>query len=344
MSDIQSWCEEKRSAYLYSIIERYETDATKKKLFHELAASAEKQAGMWKVELAKSNKVVPKKYKPDARTRLVGLLLRCFSVRQLRFILSAMKVRGMSVYDSILINSHVLSHGAHAEQRHKGMSAAGNLRAAVFGVNDGLVSNMSLLLGLAGGSADPHIMMLSGIAGLLAGSCSMAAGEYISMRSQREFFEYQIALEREELELYPEEEAAELACIYQARGLPKAEAKALAERMISNPEKALSTLAREELGLNPEDLGSPLGAAFSSFVAFALGAAVPLAPFLFGGSEFYIMTSIFLTAGSLFLIGVVLSLFTNCNAFISGLRMLTVGTLAGCVTFSIGRLIGTGLA
>lgn len=345
MHHLKNWAEEKSSAYLYLIVARQEADATKKKLFQDLAKVAEKQASMWAAEVKKAGDKLPKKYQPDFRTRVVGLLLRYFNIQQLRFILSAMKVRGMSVYgDTLTGHKHAFAPGvSKLENRHKGLNTAGNLRAAVFGVNDGLVSNMSLLLGVVGGGADPHLIILSGVAGLLAGSCSMASGEYVSMRSQREFFEYQIALEKEELDLYPEEEAAELAYIYQARGLPKKEAKELAERMINNPEKALDTLAREELGLNPNELGSPTGAALSSFFAFSLGALIPLLPFLFGNGYWNLIISISLTAFTLFGIGAVLSLFTNLSAILGGLRMLVIGAAAGGLTYFIGRLVGVTL-
>ncbi len=343
MDYLKNWLEEKGSAHLYLIVANQEKDATKKKLFQDLAAAAEKQASMWEKELKKVGHKLPVLYRPGLRTRLVGLLLTYFSIQQLRYILAAMKVRGMSVYDEHSLNHTPMPGSAKLEKRHQGLSTAGNLRAAVFGVNDGLVSNMSLLLGIVGGGGNLHIIILSGIAGLLAGASSMAAGEYVSMRSQREFFEYQIALEKEELELYPEEEAAELTCIYQARGLPRKEAKELAEHLINNPKRALDTLAREELGLNPQDLGSPIGAAFSSFFSFAFGAIIPLLPFLFGNNSWNVMLSISLTAFTLFIIGATLSLFTNLSALFGGLRMLTIGGVAGCLTYLIGRLVGVSL-
>ncbi len=162
------------------------------------------------------------------------------------------------------------------------LSGGGNLRAAVFGVNDGLISNASLILGVAGANADAATILLTGVAGLVAGAFSMAAGEYVSVRSQREMYEYQIGLERDELAEYPDEEAHELALIYEARGMGSAEALRMATQIIADPERALDTLAREELGLNPEDLGSPWGAALFSFISFALGSAIPLLPFFFG--------------------------------------------------------------
>ena len=155
----------------------------------------------------------------------------------------------------------------------------------MFGVNDGLVSNAALIYGVAGAAQEPSIILLTGVAGLLAGAFSMAAGEYVSVRSQREMFEYQIGLERDELETYPDEEAAELALIYAAKGMDPAEARRLADTLMQDPERALDTLAREELGLNPDELGSPWVAAISSFAAFTAGAALPLLPFLFGHGQ-----------------------------------------------------------
>ncbi len=337
MPILKNWQEEKRSAYLYQKVAKREADPIRKKLFFDLAASAEKQAAIWEKKLKESRKDQPLPvYKPDFRTRFVSELIALFGVNSIRFILSAMKVRGMSVYSAPQTGTKAAT--AHLETRHKGLNTAGNFRAAVFGVNDGLVSNMSLLLGVMGANANQHFILLSGIAGLLAGACSMASGEYISMRSQREFFEYQIALEKEELELYPEEEASELAFIYQARGVPSEEAKKMAHLIISDPNRALDTLAREELGLNPNELGSPVGAAIASFVSFAGGAFVPLLPFFIGAGEKSLYYSVGLTALALFVIGGLLSLFTNRSALLSSLRMLLIGGFAGVVTFLIGKI------
>jgi VIT1/CCC1 family predicted Fe2+/Mn2+ transporter len=196
---------------------------------------------------------------------------------------------------------------------------------------------------VAGAAASSQTLLLTGVAGLLAGAFSMAAGEYISMRSQREMFEHQIGLEREELEQYPQEEAAELALIYAAKGIPLAEAKKLADTLIADPVRALDTLAREELGLNPDELGSPWGAALSSFVAFAIGAAVPLAPFLFTSGTPALLWSIALTVTALFGVGATLSLFTGRHALYGGLRMLLIGSAAGGATYLIGQWMGVNL-
>jgi VIT1/CCC1 family predicted Fe2+/Mn2+ transporter len=224
------------------------------------------------------------------------------------------------------------------------MSSSGSFRAAVFGVNDGLVSNASLMLGMAGAALDNRIILLSGVAGLLAGAASMGAGEYISMRSQREMFEHQIALEQQELNTYPEEEAEELALIYAARGIAAEDARRLADTLISDPTRALDTLAREELGLNPQELGSAWNAALASFTAFALGAAVPVLPFLWRGAAHSLQISIGLTLVTLFVTGAIASLFTGRSSWWSGLRMALIGGLAAGVTFLVGRLFGVALS
>jgi VIT1/CCC1 family predicted Fe2+/Mn2+ transporter len=256
--------------------------------------------------------------------------------------LAAMKIRGLSVYDGPRSGAGHLMPTSVAEvgARHRGFGG-GNLRAAVFGVNDGLVSNTSLILGVAGAGASAEFVITTGIAGLLAGALSMAAGEYVSVRSQREMFEYQIGLERDELKEYPEEEAEELALIYQARGMELEQARGLTLDLVKNEEAALDALAREELGLNPDDLGSPWGAASFSFVAFSIGALLPLSPFLFAPGGGAPIVAVALIAGvALFGVGAALSLFTGRGALRGGLRMVLIGGGAGVVSWLIGRLIG----
>src|SRR5438067_1035720 len=271
MNPLESWTEEQRSAYLYRACATAEAGTVRAELFRRLAGEAEAQAAIWRAQLTAKGHPAPAPFLPDARTRLVAWLVGRFGPRRLRGILAAMKVRGMAVYGvaSAREPGHVPPVIGGIELRHRGLGGGGNLRAAVFGVNDGLVSNASLILGVAGATTDPHTVVLSGIAGMAAGAFAMAAGEYVSVQSQRELYEHQIALERDELKQYPEAEAQELALIYAAKGLPKREAGRLAQRMVADPEHALDTLAREELGLNPDELGSPLGAAASSFVSFA---------------------------------------------------------------------------
>ena len=216
----------------------------------------------------------------------------------------------------------------------------GTLRAAIFGINDGLVSNLSLVMGVAGAAAANDIIVLSGVAGLLAGAFSMAAGEYVSMQSQRELFERQIAIEREEMRVMPDTEEAELAAIYRGKGLSAVDARTLAERLMEDPEAALDTKVREELGLDPDELGSAWGAAGSSFVSFAVGAAVPLVPFLLTRGSPAIVTALAVAFTALFLVGAGVSLLTGRSAVFSGLRQVAIGALAAAVTFAVGSFIG----
>jgi VIT1/CCC1 family predicted Fe2+/Mn2+ transporter len=335
------WFDELRSAYLYRVIAEVERASPRSGLFLELAREAEGQAAIWakKAGLASLPAFVP-----DLRTRIVAGLLRRYGPRAMRGILAAMKVRGLSVYSHAAPGHPAPTSVEEIGQRHRGVGGGGNLRAAVFGINDGLVSNLSLILGVAGASSNAGFILLSGIAGLLAGAFSMAAGEYVSVRSQREMYEHQIGLEEAELAEYPAEEAEELALIYAARGMNREDALALARRTIADPRQALDTLAREELGLNPEELGSPWGAALSSFFSFGAGALVPLLPFLFARAEGALIAAIAVTGVALFGVGAMISLFTGRSAVRDGLRMLAIGGGAGAVTYLVGTLLGVSLA
>ncbi len=334
-----SWFDEKQSAWLYRQAARAESDARISQLFTALAAAADEQAAVW-------SKTGAGDFVPGPRARLVAALMRYIPPRRMRSILAAMKLRGLSAYSvgAMSAGGHVMPTTlAEVGLSHRGL-AGGNLRAAVFGVNDGLVSNVCLIMGVAG-AAGPQWVLTSGIAGLLAGALSMAAGEYVSMRSQREMYQHQIGLERAELDEYPHEEAEELALIYQARGMELSRAREFATELMRDPKHALDVLSREELGLNPDDLGSPWGAALFSFVAFALGASVPLLPFLLGAtSQAALLMSAAATGVALFAVGMALSLFTGHNAVLGGLRMLLIGGAAGVVTYAIGQGLGAALA
>jgi vacuolar iron transporter family protein len=341
VSGLESWREEKQSAWLYRALADCEPDARIVTLFGALANAAEGQADKW---LAISG-VEPPAFTPSARARITAVLARWLGPRRIRPVLVAMKVRGVSAYDSRSATpGHLMPTSvSQVGMRHKGYGG-GNLRAAVFGVNDGLVSNASLMMGVAGAGAGAGAVITSGVAGLLAGALSMAAGEYVSMRSQREMFEYQIGLERDELNEYPDEEAEELALIYATRGMDIEEARRITRELVKNHDAALDALAREELGLNPDDLGSPWGAAIFSFMAFAAGAALPLLPFLLGQPLARAVTLAAAIAGvALFGVGAALSLFTGRNAWLGGLRMVAIGGGAGAVTWFIGSLLGAAI-
>ena len=328
------WHSEKTAAYLSAAVAAAEPDPVKAALFKQMAAAAEAQAVILAGDLGRTPEFVP-----SLRARLIVGLVGIFGPRAMRPVLAATKVRGVSVYSgkTSAPAGHPMPKTVEEVGRQHRSFGGGTLRAGVFGVNDGLVSNTCLVMGVAGAAAEPGIIVLTGVAGLLAGAFSMAAGEYISMLSQREMFEHQIAQERDELQRYPKEEAEELALIYAARGIPVAEARDISTHLVANPEQALDTLAREELGLNPDDLGSPIGAALSSFIAFAIGASLPLIPFLLGSGNGVLIASA-LSGTALFVVGALLSLFSGKSAWISGLRMLAIGAAAAAATYGIGTL------
>jgi VIT1/CCC1 family predicted Fe2+/Mn2+ transporter len=219
---------------------------------------------------------------------------------------------------------------------------SGAIRAAIFGVNDGLVSNLSLIMGFTGAAVSNRVVLLAGVAGLLAGAFSMGAGEYISMRVQRELFERLLHLEAHELATEPEEEHEELREIYERKGFPPHLARQVTEVVMRDPEVALETHAREELGLDPEELGSPWGAAISSFATFAVGAAVPLAPFVLTSGLPAALGAIAASGLALFAVGASMSIFTGRHKLLSGVRMLLVGGAAAAITFGVGRALHVG--
>ena len=229
---------------------------------------------------------------------------------------------------------------ARFEGRHR--AAGGNaLRAGVLGANDGLVSVFSLVMGVAGAGVGTQMILLTGVAGLLAGALSMALGEWLSVQSSRELYEHQIGIEQRELVEMPEEEMAELALIYQAKGVAPDEARRLAERLLSDESTALDTLTREELGIDPEELGgSAWEAALMSFLLFAVGAAIPVFPYLIWSGTAGIIASALFSMMGLFVLGAAITLMTGRNPLFSGLRQVLFGLVAAAITFGIGRLIG----
>ena len=241
--------------------------------------------------------------------------------------------------------SGVFRPSSHVEAEEPSSGQSGTFRAAIFGVSDGLVSNVSLIMGVAGAGVDSSIVLLAGLAGLLAGAFSMGAGEYISMRAQREVYERLIHLERHELALFPDEERLELAAIYREKGVPSDLSDRLATAVMADPEVALDTHAREELGLDPDEgLGAPWGASVASFLMFAFGAAVPLAPFLLSEGTAPVVASAIGSAVVLFVVGAVISVLTGRSATASGMRQVGVGALASIVTFAIGSMLGVSIA
>jgi len=227
--------------------------------------------------------------------------------------------------------------------RHGG--GGNNLRAAVLGVNDGLVSNVSLVMGMAGAASSDHSVLLAGMAGLVAGACSMALGEWLSVNSSREFYQAQIRARAERLAIVPDRGAAHLAELYQAKGLDSGSAEKLAAHLVESPQAALDTVVREDLGIDPGALGgSAYGAAISSFCMFAAGAFFPVAPYLFLHGREAMIGGVLATAVALSVVGMATSLFTGRSMLFSVVRQLGITLVAASITYTLGHLLGVQLA
>jgi predicted membrane protein (TIGR00267 family) len=252
----------------------------------------------------------------------------------------------VTILKNILSNhKHISSdHLVRFENKHR--SVGGNaLRAAVLGGNDGLVSNFSLVMGIAGATSGQSEVLLAGLAGLLAGALSMSLGEWISVKSSQELYENQMDLEMEELETNPEGEEKELVLIYITKGIPESQAIQMAKEIMVDKDRAHEILVKEELGVHVEELkGSAMEAAITSFILFAIGAIVPVIPFFFIGGTTAILLSATLSAIGLFFIGAAITLFTGKNVFFSGIRQVAFGLLAAAITFGIGHFIGVSIA
>lgn len=234
--------------------------------------------------------------------------------------------------------SHDVAHGeGDAQHTHRDVNG-GWLRPAVFGAMDGLVSNLGLMTGVAGSSAAPQTIVISGLAGLAAGAFSMAAGEYTSVASQRELVQAELETERRELRKHPEEEVRELAALYEQRGVEPELAQQVAEQLHHDPEQALEIHAREELGVDPSDLPSPTVAAVSSFLSFSVGAIIPVLPYLFGAVSLW--PAVLLALLGLFLCGAVVARVTARTWWFGGLRQLVLGGAAAAVTYGLGAAFG----
>jgi vacuolar iron transporter family protein len=358
---------ERDAIALYDALAGIEKDRRRAEAFRTIAANERRHAEVWASKLRALGADVPEPSGPRLRIRTIVLIARLFGTHTVRDLVLALEGDEENLYTaqaSPEVEAIAADEREHAAiwQRLGGEARSGHtqgprdiaareswhragqsgtLRAVIFGVSDGLVSNLALVMGVAGASqGEGSFVLLAGVAGLLAGACSMAAGEYISMQSQRELFERQIALERAELEAMPEEEQAELAAVYRSKGFTEAEANTIAERMFEDPEHALDTLVREELGLDPDELGSPWGAAAGSFVAFAIGALVPVLPYLFTTGATSFVAAIALSVAALFAVGAGVSLLTGRGLLYSGSRQVLIGAAAAIVTYLVGHLIG----
>lgn len=363
---IENYLDECNSAHIYRHLAAAEADPRLREIYQRLAETEERHATAWAERIRAAGGQVPT-FHPPLRTRLLLWLAARFGPALILPALQGMERGGASGYAqqgapaamSRQEQSHALVLGQIARLARGGLSGSalaqlegrhratgGNaLRAAVLGANDGLVSNLSLVMGVAGAALDNRTVLITGLAGLLAGAISMALGEWLSVQSARELYGHQIAIEAEEIAHAPEEEAEELALIYEARGLAPEQARALATQILSDPQNALDTLAREELGVDPQELGgSAWEAALTSFVLFALGAIFPVLPFAFFSGFSAVIASILFSILALFGLGAAITLFTGRSVLYSGLRMVIFGLLAAAVTFGIGRLIGVSIA
>ncbi len=351
------------SAALYEALAEGEGDARLAEVYRRLAAAERRHAAHW-VEMLRERGVDPPTHRLGWRTRVLRWMARRFGASSIVSVIASQEAADANRYAATSDRAPgmdadergharalrtILGGGAEGpllarlEGRHR--TTAGNaLRAAVLGANDGLVSNLSLVMGVAGAALPGREIIITGIAGLLAGASSMALGEWLSVRSSRELYEKQIGIEQAEIRANPAEEREELALIYEAKGLPRQQAQEVAERLIQSESSALDTLAREELGIDPNELGgSALQAALTSFFLFAIGAILPVIAFVFFEGRGAVVASLAISGAGLFGIGAGITLLTGRSVWFSGSRQVVVGLGAAALTFGIGRLIGISL-
>ncbi len=347
----------------YETLADLEEDEQLASVYRDMATMEHRHLQLWVEELARSGDIsaLPR---PSLRARGLMWMAKRFGADTVLPVLKAMEIGADSIYAGEPLAAAAglpADERTHArivatltdprngisgsaigriESRHRALGGGNALRAAVLGATDGLTSNLALVMGVAGANPGHGTVILVGIAGLLAGAFSMALGEWISVRSAREAAEAQIATEREELEIMPEAEEEELALIYRAKGIPAEQAAALARHIMSDPEAALATLAREELSIVPEDLGSPWIAAGASFLLFAGGAILPVLPFFFVGGLMGIVASVVIAGIGLFFVGGAITLLTGRNWMYAGARQLVLGLVVAAITYGIGALVG----
>ena len=355
------------SAAQYRAMAAAEPDEAVARVYRELAEIEEKHAAFWEAQL-RARGVDPGPARPSWRARVLGWVARRFGARMILPTVASREAAGRNDYAVQPESAHTRmpaqerSHArvlqamlqrregapgaelARVEGRHR--NVGGNaLRAAVLGANDGLCSNLALVMGVAGASAGETAIAVTGLAGLIAGACSMALGEWISVTSSRELAERELRVERDELAAAPEQEREELQLIYEAKGVPPDEAKQLSRRLLRDQGAALDVLAREELGIDPDELGgSARTAAVTSFLLFALGAILPVLPYLVTAGTAAFAASIALSGLALFGIGSAITLFTGRSVLRSGGRQLLLGLAAAGLTYAVGRALGVALS
>ena len=355
-----NWQDEVDSAALYQAVADAESNPQLAGVYRRLAAAEERHAAFWEGKLRDAGHAVPPRT-IGWRSRALGWLAQRFGPQFVLPAINQMEQADVSSYDGQPEATHTSLPGeersharllrtisggmegsavARLEGRHR--AGSGNaLRASVLGANDGLLSNFSLVMGVAGAQLSAQSILITGLAGLLAGAGSMAMGEWISVQSSRELYTRQIAIEAAELAEAPDEEEEELALIYEAKGLSESQARATASHIMADRSTALDTLSREELGIVPQELGgSAWEAAISSFILFAIGAILPVAPFLVLSGWAAVVTSAVLSALGLFGIGAAITLLTGKSVLFSGMRQVLIGIAAAALTYLLGTLLG----
>lgn len=363
-----NFIDEVNSAYLYRVAAEITEDETLSGVYRRLAETEERHASLWAERLKEAGEPVPDG-RPGTRSRILAWLARKLSPSVITQVMASTEMSGRTMYDDqpeaagTTLRADERSHAimldalrrestrgvkggvvASLERRHK--AVGGNaLRAAVLGANDGLVSNVALVMGVAGAAFSASAVLVSGLAGMLAGSISMALGEWLSVQSSRELHQAQIDVERDEILTMPEEEAVELALIYEARGMSPDEARRAAIDVMSDPEAFLDAKVREELGIDPEELGgSAWQAAIASFFLFAAGAIIPVIPLFFLDGVGAVVASVAFAAIGLFVLGVFTAIFTGTGVLRTGSRSLLLGVAAAAATYGIGSLLGVAVA
>lgn len=364
-ADIERWRDDLQGEVdgisVYRAMARGERDERLRSVYERLADAEARHAAVWEERLRAAGawRGAPR---PSWRARVLALVASRVGPSVVAPTIAANERRDRAMYDAqpeagVALPQDERSHArilgvisgglagpqiAQLEGRHR--ASGGNaLRAAVLGIDDGLLSNFGLVMGVAGAGGDTRGLLVAGLAGLLAGSLSMALGEWLSVQSARELYTRQIEIEREELAAAPEEEEQELALIYEAKGLAADDARRTARQVVTSG-SALDTLTREELGIDPDELGgSSYVAAATSFTMFALGAVVPLVPLLFLTGTAAVVVSAALSAVALFGIGALITVITGQPALRAGLRQLGIGAAAAAVTYVVGRAVGVAL-
>jgi len=363
---LQNLVDERDGAALYEGLAGVERDPARARAFRELAEGERRHAAIWEKKLVKEGATLPSD-RPSSRIRvLIWLARRLGTAAVLPLVVEnesddaeKYQQQGGEAEASVMAEeerSHraVLAgmgegqpQGARSaiavrERWHRG-GRGGTIRAAIFGMNDGLISNLSLVLGVAGAVQEPRTLLVAGFAGLLAGASSMAVGEYTSVASQRDLLARQVEMEKREIAEAPEEEAAELALIFKQKGLSTEQASRTAAEILKNPDHALDTLVREELGLDPEDLGSPTQAALSSFLMFAVGATIPVVPFVFLRGTSAVLLAAGLAGAVLSAVGAVVGFLSGTSPLRSAARMVGLAAVAAGITYGVGRLFGASI-